>query len=222
MPVVSPALDQLPATRRAILCQLKKRGEAGADDLAQTLGITASGIRQHLGALEQAGFLMAQDHREGPGRPRRRYRLTAQADALFPRAYAELTNELLTYVQDEDPALVARLFEKRAERRLHGTLARTRGLPFREQVRELARILDEDGYLADMQENDDGSFTVTEHNCAVLSVALQYGHACGSELGYIKAALPTAEVTRIAHMLSGAHVCAYRIRPRGEETPEGA
>ncbi|WP_019587224.1 helix-turn-helix transcriptional regulator [Deinococcus apachensis] len=220
MPLVSPALDHLPATRRAILHHLKKRGEAGADELAQTLGITPSGIRQHLGALEDAGFLSAHDRREGPGRPRRRYRLTAQADALFPRAYAELANELLSYVQDEDPGMVARIFEKRAERRLHDTLTRTRHLPFREQVRELARILDEDGYLADLQENPDGSFTVTEHNCAVLSVALRYGHACGSELGYIRAALPGAEVTRIAHMLSGAHVCAYQIRPRMQEAPE--
>ncbi len=214
MPVASPALDHLPATRRDLLCQLKKRGEAGAEELAGALGITASGTRQHLAALEQAGLITARDQRAGPGRPKRRYRLTPPADAMFPRAYAELTNELLSYVEDADPALLSQLFRKRGERRLHGTLARTAGLPFGAQVRELTRILDEDGYLADVTEREDGSFLITEHNCAVLSVALQYGHACGSELEYIRAALPGAHVTRVAHMLAGAHVCAYDIRPR--------
>ncbi|PYE49381.1 helix-turn-helix transcriptional regulator [Deinococcus yavapaiensis] len=214
MPVVSPALDHLPATRRDILQLLKKRGELGAEDLAAHLGITPSGARQHLTALEQADLIAARDLRDGPGRPRRRYRLTAQADAMFPRAYAELTNELLSYVEDADPSLVAHLFAKRGERRLRATLARTNGLSFAEQVRELTRVLDEDGYLADVEEREDGSFVITEHNCAVLSIAMRYGHACGSELEYIRAALPQADVSRVAHMLSGAHVCAYLIRPK--------
>ena len=39
----NPALAGLPATRRRLLETLKKRGEAGADDLAAALGITVSG-----------------------------------------------------------------------------------------------------------------------------------------------------------------------------------
>ena len=214
MPVTNPALDQLPPTRRDILQHLKKRGQAGADELARALGITASGVRQHLTALEHAGFITARDHREGPGRPKRRYTLTSHAHALFPRAYAELTNELLTYVEDEDPELLTRIFRKRGERRLHQTQARLGGLPLPAQIDELARILDEDGYLADLTRNDDGTYTLTEHNCAVLSVALKYGHACGSELDYLRAALPGTEITRVAHMMQGAHHCAYHIKPR--------
>jgi predicted ArsR family transcriptional regulator len=79
----------------------------------------------------------------------------------------------------------------------------------------VAKILDEDGYLADFQDCGDGSFLITEHNCAVLSVAQRYRHACSSELEFLQAALPQAEVRRIAHRIAGGHVCAYRVTLRG-------
>ena len=84
-------------------------------------------------------------------------------------------------------------------------------------MRVVAEILDEDGYLADFTCRDDGSFIITEHNCAVLGVALRYRHACSSELDFLQAALPEAEVTRIAHRVSGGHVCAYLVSPRDAE-----
>jgi DeoR family transcriptional regulator, suf operon transcriptional repressor len=43
---------------------------------------------------------------------------------------------------------------------------------FEAKVAELTKILDQDGYLADFQKLEDGSYLVTEHNCAVIGVAL--------------------------------------------------
>ncbi|MEA2526059.1 MAG: hypothetical protein QOF73_3286, partial [Thermomicrobiales bacterium] len=77
----------------------------------------------------------------------------------------------------------------------------------------VAQILDEDGYLADFDERPDGTFVITEHNCAVLAVAQRYRHACSTELAFLQALLPEAEVTRIAHRLGGGHVCAYEVKP---------
>ncbi len=213
-PTLSPALASLPETRREILQHLKKRGEAGADSIAGVTGITLSGARQHLTALERDGLVTFREDRAGPGRPRHLYALTPAGDALFPRNYGELANELLEYVEDEDPALLTRIFDRRAQRRLAQARARTAGLPFEAQVGVVAAILDEDGYLADFERRADGSFVITEHNCAVLSVASRYGLACSTELAFLQQALPTAEVTRIAHRLAGGHVCAYEVRPR--------
>ena len=211
--VVNPALVSLPESRRQILEHVKRQGEADAEAIADHLGVTLSGARQHLTALERDGLLAHHLVRQGPGRPKHRYALTPAGDALFPRAYAELTNELLEYVEDEDPALLERIFERRAERRLRRAQVRSAGLPFAEQVAVVATILDEDGYLADFTARDDGTFIITEHNCAVLGVALKYRHACSSELAFLQAALPAAEVTRIAHRINGGHVCAYLVRP---------
>ncbi len=151
--------------------------------------------------------------RDGRGRPRKIYRLTPSGDALFPRNYSELTNELLEYVADEDPELLNRIFDRRADRRLERARMRMRGLSFAERVAEIAKILDEDGYLADFTTEEDGTYLIREHNCAVLAVAERYRHACSTELGFLQALLPDADVTRIAHRIAGGHLCAYRIVP---------
>lgn len=205
------ALRALPETQRSMLEALKREGSADTERLAELTKITASGARQHLVALEAEGLVTHDVLREGPGRPRHVYALTLVGDALFPRVYSALANELLGYVADEDPELVERIFARRGERRLAAALERIAGLPVTEKVRVLAQILDEDGYLADFMEQPDGSFLITEHNCAVLSVAQRYGHACSSELDFLQRALPEAEVLRVAHRLNGAHVCSYRI-----------
>jgi DeoR family suf operon transcriptional repressor len=213
---MTDALNSLPETRRRILEQVKRGGNTTADAISVELGVTLSGARQVLTALERDGLLAHTPERGGPGRPRHVYALTAAGDALFPRAYAELTNELLEYVEDEDPVLLERIFTRRAERRLQRAQARTVGLSFPERVAAVASILDEDGYLADFSRREDGAYVITEHNCAVLGVALRYGHACSSELDFLRAALPEAEVTRIAHRIQGGHVCAYLVTPISE------
>src|SRR4029453_16519747 len=50
-----PAAAGLPPTRRRILTILRKQGEATVDDLSRRLGITASGVRQHLSGLTAGG-----------------------------------------------------------------------------------------------------------------------------------------------------------------------
>src|ERR671918_1991995 len=207
------ALTTLPITKRAVVTTLKKRGDTTAEALAEQLNMTVSGIRQQLMALERDGFVTYSEVRAGPGRPRHVYRLTPAAHGLFPKAYADLTNELLEYVDDADPELVAHIFDRRRERRIAGALERMEGLDFDSKIAELTRILDEDGYLADVERNEDGSYIVTERNCAIFGVALRYGQACGSELDFIRRVLPDAQVERIAHMVAGAHNCSYRIQP---------
>ena len=54
-------LDSLPTTRRALLDTLKRRGEARVDELAETLGVTISAVRQHLTALDADGWVLHRD-----------------------------------------------------------------------------------------------------------------------------------------------------------------
>ena len=54
---VPDALDNLSPAQRQVLVALKRAGEASADELAAALGITASGVRQHLAALRSAGIV---------------------------------------------------------------------------------------------------------------------------------------------------------------------
>ena len=207
------AIRGLPEGRRRIVSALKRQGELDAEAIAQSVTMTPSGVRQHMAALTREDLVTFRTESAGPGRPRYLYRLTDAGDALFPRRYADLTNELLGYLADEDPEMLRHIFERRAERRLADARERTDGLSLDDRVTEIARILDDDGYLADSVRQDDGTFLIREHNCAVLNVALRFGHACGTELQFLQALLPDATVQRISHRVAGHHACAYLIVP---------
>ncbi len=210
---VEPPLQAVPTTRRTILVALKRRGTSRAQDLATELGLTVAAVRQQLGRLESDGLVTHHRDAEGRGRPVHVYELTPLADGLFPKRYGDLTTELLSYLGGAGSRQVDDLFEQRRRRRLHDARPRLDSRSLEEQVDELTAILDEDGYLADVERLDDGGWRITEHNCAILSVAQGFRQACSSELSFISDALPGAEVQRVAHLMDGAHVCAYEIRP---------
>ena len=206
----------LPEGRRAVLYALRRRGQATAADIARQLQMTPSGARQHLAALVDEGLAEATE-RPRPagqrGRPQLEYTVTDKADGLFPKAYGELTNELLGYVADADSGLVDTLFERRRDERVRNAnqrLARCRSL--KAKVAELASILDDDGYLATWEEMP-GGFRIVEHNCAIWAVAQRYGQACTSEIDFIRTVLPGATVERVQHMVAGGPHCAYEVRP---------
>ena len=215
----SPGLETtptLPTGRRSVLYAVRRRGEATADQIAEQLAMTVSGARQHLSALTRDGLVEASElPAPEPRRGRRTlvYSVTAAADGLFPKAYGELTNELLGYVADADPAMLEDLFAKRREHRI--AAARARLEPKRTlgaKVAELTRILDEDGYLATHEKASPGVYLITEQNCAIWAVAQKYGQACTSEIDFIRAVLPETTVERVQHMVAGARRCAYEVR----------
>jgi DeoR family suf operon transcriptional repressor len=204
-------LATLPTTRRAILMAVKRAGSCTAADLAGQLAITSAAVRQQLLRLEEDGLVLHRSARDGRGRPAHRYELTPAAEALFPKRYGDLTTELLGYLGGPESDQVGHLFEERGKRRLEGATPRLADRTLEEQVAELTRILDDDGYLADVERLDDGGWRITEHNCAILTVATGYRQACSSELAFIRSALPAATVERVAHLMDGAHVCAYEV-----------
>jgi DeoR family suf operon transcriptional repressor len=201
-------------TRRSILLAIKQHGEARAEELATILGITPSAIRQHLTALLAEGLVSIREQRGSAGRPKHVYSVTTKAEGLFPKSYGELTCELLDYAGAEGPGTVERLFERRRNRRAAEAEARLAGKTFEERVAELAKILDEDGYLAEAVAGEDGEWRIIEHNCAIFEVAFRYGQACSSELGFLRDVMPDALIERVSHMASGDHHCGYRVRPR--------
>src|SRR3954471_18911952 len=86
------------AAQRSVLYAVRRRGEATVVDIAAMLDMTPSGARQHLTALVEAGLLEAGEATRvagQQGRTERIYCIAPAAETLFPRAYGELTNQLL-------------------------------------------------------------------------------------------------------------------------------
>jgi DeoR family transcriptional regulator, suf operon transcriptional repressor len=203
------------AAQRSVLYAVRRRGEATVVDVAEMLDMTPSGARQHLTGLVDAGLLEAGEATRAAGqqgRSERTYCITPAAEALFPRAYGELTNQLLHYV----PAgAVTAAFEHRRDDRIAGAQARLAAKrSFEDKVTELARILDEDGYLAGVEPLGHDAYRIAERNCAIFAVAREHPQACSTELEFLRAALPEADIERVTHMMAGAHACSYEVRKK--------
>lgn len=69
-------------------------------DLAEELDLTDNAVRAHLVALERDGLVRQQGERRSGGRPAYLYRVTSEADALFPKAYDLALNHLIHVLRE--------------------------------------------------------------------------------------------------------------------------
>lgn len=207
------ALEVLSQPRRAILEYIKLQGKARAEEIAEHLGVTVSGIRQHLAALQAEGLVDHEARRGQPGRPRFYFSLAPNGENLFPKAYSVFANEVLLFLEEEDPALIEKMLALRVERRLMRLRPRLANLTLPEQVAELAESLTREGYMADSEPDGAGGATLYERNCAVLDLARNHPRICENERELLTSALPNATIVREEHVLDGAPRCTYRITP---------
>ncbi|MSR35157.1 MAG: ArsR family transcriptional regulator [Gemmatimonadetes bacterium] len=180
MPTPDPQdanLDLIPEARREIIRLLKRRGPLPVEEIAEALAVTVSGARQHLSSLERDGIVTYQRVWQGPGRPRHLYELTDRGDALFQRRYAELLGELLGYVREADPGLVDLVFARRSHRRFESARPRLEDLSLTERLREVVRIMDEDGYYPELQTQREGEWRILVRNCPVRALGEKYAPA---------------------------------------------
>ena len=217
-PTAIPAVSVPPpvsAAQRSVLYAVRRRGEATVTDVASMLDMSPSGARQHLTGLADVGLLEVGDAARAAGqhgRSERAYRIAPAAEALFPRAYGELTNQLLGFLPSD--AVVA-AFQQRRDHRIEQARARLASKrSFDAKVDELARILDEDGYMASVERDADGPPRIVERNCAIFAVAREHATCCSTELEFLRAALPEADIERVTHMMAGASSCSYEVRRR--------
>lgn len=207
--------DEAHPTRQQLLRALKQHKGLTAAELAELLGMTSMGVRRHLNILEQQRLVLHELAQRGKGRPSYIFRLGPDAEHLFPKNYAGLANELLGYLAAQDDGrTVIELFDQRASRRIRQAQAELAGRPLCDRVAGLADILNREGYLAEWSQLEPGVFSIREYNCAVHAIAVAHRAACTSELSFLRAVLPDADVTRETHIVAGAACCAYRICQR--------
>ena len=184
--------------------------------LAERLGLTAMAVRQHLYAL-QSENLVAHESRPVPlGRPAKFWRLTREADRLFPEAYAELSVALIDAMQDAFGAEgLDRVLASRCARQRSDYSKRIRPADALEKkLDELARVRTEEGYMAEIKRGEDGSFLLVENHCPICAAATRCQGFCSTELDLFRSVLgPTVAVERVEHIVSGDQRCAYRITP---------
>lgn len=200
-------------TRRRIVKLLKTEGALDSASLAGHLDVTAMAVRQHLYALQQEKLVTAEERPVPLGRPAKFWRLTKEAERLFPDAYAELNAALITSVQDAfGPQGMTRLLDARMARQRADYRARIDGsAPLAKRVHQLAKIRADEGYMAEVKRDGTG-FLFIENHCPICAAATACQGFCSSELELFRSALgPGVSVERAEHILSGDRRCVYRI-----------
>ena len=204
-------------TRRAIARLLKTEGTLNTAQLAKRLRLTTMGVRQHLNAL-QAEKLVASEERPVPlGRPAKFWRLTGDADRLFPEAYAELSVALIGAVGTSFGAEgLKRVLDARAAKQQSDYQARiAKFRSWEGKLRELARVRTEEGYMAEVQPDGRTGLLFIENHCPICAAASACQGFCTSELDLFRSVLgPAVTVERAEHIVSGDRRCVYRVAPK--------
>jgi predicted ArsR family transcriptional regulator len=200
----------MQATRQQILDLLRREGRATVKELGTNLGLTSTGIRQHLTVLERDGLVEAFEERGHVGRPALVYRLTEQGDALYPKQYAELANILLEEVRNVAGAQALQTLLKRAAARFADLYAdRVEGKPLAERVEETCLIIQERGCLASAH-RDGNDWLIEQYTCPFPNVARSNSGVCALDVEFIRR-LVGVDARLSKCMLRNDRSCTYRI-----------
>ncbi|WP_139973401.1 metalloregulator ArsR/SmtB family transcription factor [Ochrobactrum sp. CGA5] len=197
------------------MLSLKMRGAQTAATIGEHLGITGEAVRQQLARLAEEGLVSSHSVSQGVGRPSLFWDVTEAGNKRFPDTHADLTVQLLHSVRTilGEDALDTLIDHRETEMRRQYQ-ARLKDLSLDHRVKELAEIRSAEGYMADAEKQEDGSWLLIENHCPICAAADACQGFCRSELQVFRAVLgPDVSVNRTEHILAGARRCAYVIAP---------
>jgi predicted ArsR family transcriptional regulator len=200
-------------TRRALVRLLKAEGALDSARLARRLRLTPMAVRQHLYALQREKLVTAEARPVPLGRPAKYWRLTRDADRLFPDAYAELSVALIGAMGEAfGPSGVQRVLESRSAAQQSAYTARLAGAKsLEDKLRALARVRTEEGYMAEVKRDGD-AFLFIENHCPICAAANVCQGFCSAELDLFGAVLGKGvAIERSEHIVSGDRRCVYRV-----------
>lgn len=204
------AASGLGDTQRELLELLKRQGKRSVGELAASLDLAAETVRGHMNALAGHGLVRRAGRRkEGPGRPEILYRLTDEAEQLFPNEEGRLLRDLTSYLTEQGHQDVleaffrARVAEQREEAR-----QRLRGLGGRRRLEEVAAILTEEGFMAEVVESEGGEVRLRLCHCPLKEMVAVSRLPCRAEEEWIQELLGQ-DLSRRSWMPDGDRTCTY-------------
>lgn len=203
--------------RDKILFLLKTKGPTTATGLAGKLGVTAMAVRQHLYQMQESGDIEYFDERKNVGRPARHWKLTAKTASQFPDSHGELAVGILDAARRAfgEKGIEKLLKEREAAQQVSYSAQLKGRNSLAERVKELAKIRDNEGYMAEFEKREDGVFALIENHCPICAAATNCQKLCEGELGLFCGLMDGAKVDRTEHIIDGARRCVYEFREVG-------
>ena len=199
----------LGETQQAVLLVLKRLGNATQSQVAREVRFAPATLREHLQSLVASGLVQRQGSRHGkPGRPEVVYALTDRGDALFPNRAPQVLRELISHLTERGyTRVLRRFFEGRVAARRDAALARVNGLSGSARVQEVARILSEEGFMAQVGSSPQEP-TLRLCHCPIREVVSITQVPCQFEQQLI-AELLGRQLHRLQYIPDGDASCSY-------------
>jgi len=203
------------STKERVLGLIVSSGPIAAGDLADNLGLTPAGVRRHLGALTDRGYIAEHEAPgtkvRGRGRPAKCYVATPEGQNALSSSYASVAADSLDFLK-RTGGLEVFIEEEaaRLERALRDAV--DPNAPISDRVAVLAEALSARGYAATVRPLPGGfALQLCQGHCPVFTVAQQTAPEwCKAETRAISRALGV-HVQRLSTLAGGAHVCTTNI-----------
>jgi len=210
--------DGFSEPKKKLLYYLKVMQQAGLEELANIMKMSRMGVHKHLALLQERGLVEAIETRERVGRPRMIYQLTSQSKSVFPKSYSAIATHALDFIEKNmGKGAVEMVLRERQSELFDTYYKRLKGLDFDKRVKEIARIRDEEGYMAESkkQSRRDGKHVLLEYNCPIIHIAEKHWEACSTESELFEKLLG-ADIETIHRAAKGDLICKFVVKERKE------
>jgi predicted ArsR family transcriptional regulator len=211
--------DGFSEPKKKLLYYLKVMQQAGLEELANVMKVSRMAVHKHLGLLQQRGLVEAVETRGHVGRPRMMYQLTSQSKTVFPKSYSAIATHALDFIErNMGKEAVKKVLHERQSELFDQYYKRFKYLDFDKQVKELARIRDEEGYIAESKKetkSGSGKYVLLEYNCPIIHIAEKHWEACSTETELFEKLLG-ADIETTHRAAKGDLICKFIIKQRKE------
>lgn len=209
--------DGFSEPKKKLLYYLKVMQQAGLKELANVMKVSRMAIHKHLTVLQMRGLVEGVETRGRIGRPRMLYQLTSQSKTVFPKSYSAIATYAFDFIErNMGKEAVEKVLRERQSELFDQYYKRLRDLEFDKQVKELARIRDEEGYIAESKKeskSSGGKHVLLEYNCPIIHIAEKHWEACTTETELFEKLLD-ADIETTHRAAKGDSICKFVIKER--------
>ncbi|MDQ3836377.1 MAG: helix-turn-helix transcriptional regulator [Thermoproteota archaeon] len=204
--------------KKKLLYYLKIMQQAGLEELANAMKISRMAVHKHLTTLQERGLVEGVQTRGHVGRPRMVYQLTTQSKTVFTKSYSAIASYALDFIErNMGKEAVQEVLHERQNELFDQYYKRLKGLDFDQRVKKLAKIRDEEGYMAEAKKESKsgGKYALLEYNCPIIHIAEKHWEACSAETELFEKLLE-ADIDTTHRAAKGDSICKFAIKERKE------
>lgn len=209
----------LSSSQKKLLDLVKRHGELTVAGAVDELDLATTTVRQHFTALEDEGLVERTERAEGRGRPTAYFSLSEAALQMYPSRDGPMLSELLDFLSREGYHRAIDEFfrefwdDKRLE--LRDQLDEAGAETLEERLEVLGEFLDNQGFMPEIDLDDDGTVTIRECNCPLRGSVDSTHLPCRLEAEFLEHVVERV-LTRVDYIPEGANACTYEFEKQGE------